>query len=179
MFNNFFICKTVWERTLHLVGPHEYLRWLYLSQCITFVKVTLITGTSKPKVSVGPCWPRSSPAPWWCSFPLIGSCFFLFHMRMLYETAPDSLLVITCFAFLLLAVLNWTPSISRTVFLEIELHGQWEKHECFWKTRIWGQWFFEQPCWRAWSLPLQFMRFMRKRNLHRVSRWHSLICYFF
>lgn len=116
----FFISKSVWESTLHGVGTHEYPRWLYLSKESAFVKLMIITGTNKPKISVGHWRCRSSPAPWWCSFPFLGFSFFLFNMRVLHETAPDSLWVITCFAFLFLAIFKWTARLSLATVLETE-----------------------------------------------------------
>lgn len=151
MFNYFFISKSVWESTLHTVGAHEYPCWLYLSKWTAFVKVMLITRTNKLKIGVGHWRLGPAPVPGQCSFPFLGFCFFLFNRRILYETAPDSLLVITCFAFLFLAVLKWTPRLSHATFLEIELHGQWGKREELWssillKAPIWDLWFPKQPC---------------------------------
>lgn len=45
-------------------------------------------------------------------------------MRVFHETAQVSSFVITGFAFLFLAVLNWTPRLSVATFLEAEVPGQ-------------------------------------------------------
>lgn len=113
LFNKFFICKTVCENTLYRVGAHDYPCWLYHSKWITFGKVMLVTGTNKFPISMGPLWPRSSPASWRYSFPSLGFCFFLFNLRMLYEMAPDSLLVITCFGFSFWQFLTGQPALQQ------------------------------------------------------------------
>lgn len=116
----------------------------------------LKTGTNTPKISAGHWKCRSSPAPWWCSFPFHGFGFFLFNMRVLYETAPDSLLVITCFAFLFLAIFKWTARLSLATVLEIRV--AWTMREeleaqFLLKTLSWDQWVLEQPCCTQWGTP--------------------------
>lgn len=63
-------------------------------------------------------WDAEDPGPFLLLglFPSLGFRFFFFNIRMFYETAQVPSFMITGFAFLFLAVLNWTPRLSVATF---------------------------------------------------------------